>query len=159
MVRLTEIAERLLKAAVIVLMGLMTGLVLLQVVLRSFFGQSIPGNEEMTRYMFVYVIFLAAAVGVRRGVHVNIDVLQRRLSSSWGRLVENVSKLLVGLFLLFLLIMGAELSWSAMGQNSPALGISMGYAYGAIPLGAAFGLLFLLVPAKGSADTIAKVKA
>src|SRR5699024_8297101 len=142
----------LLKIAVVVLMGLMTGLVLLQVLLRSIFGESIPGNEEMTRYMFVYVIFLAAAVGVRRGVHVNIDALQRRLPGSWGLLIKNVSKLLVGLFLLFLLVMGVELSWSTMGQNSPALGISMGYAYFAIPVGSVFGLLFLLVPAKGSDD-------
>ncbi|WP_157983847.1 TRAP transporter small permease [Nesterenkonia muleiensis] len=134
------------QTVMILLLGAMTATVMLQIVLRYFFERPLAGGEEITRYMFVYLIFIGAAMGVRTGIHVSIDVLVRRLPGGSGKLLAVIAQSIVGVFLIFLTLYGIQMSMNTMGQSSPALGIPIGYAYFAIPLGATLGLIFLIGP-------------
>lgn len=134
---------RVVRAILIALMATMTLVVGSQVVLRYVFDSPLSWGEEVTRYMFVYLIFLGAASGIHYGIHVSIDALVRRLPGRYGRAVDLVARAVVALFLLFLFWYGLQLSLRTMGQDSPALGIPIGLAYLAIPLGAALGVFFL----------------
>ncbi|USQ79204.1 TRAP transporter small permease [Ornithinimicrobium faecis] len=124
-------------------MATMTLVVALQVVLRYFFSHPLSWGEEVTRYMFIYLIFLGAASGIHYGIHVSIDVLVRRLPGRYGRAVDKAAHGIVALFLVFLFWYGLQLGMRTMSQNSPALGIPIGLAYMAIPIGALLGLFFL----------------
>lgn len=136
----------ILKGVVVVLLTAMTTTVALQIVLRYFFASPLPWGEEITRYMFVYLIFLGAAVGIHAGIHVSIDALVVRLPGRARRVMELLAKLIVAAFLVVLVIYGTQLAVNTLGQRSPALGIPIGVAYFAIPLGALFGLLFVFAP-------------
>lgn len=141
-----SLTETLVRIVLVALLAAMTGTVLLQIVLRYFFERPLPGAEELTRYMFVYLIFLGAAVGIRTGVHVSIDVLVRRLPGKIGPSLDTVATMIVGAFLLFLVVYGTQMALNTMTQSSPALGIPIGYAYFAVPAGGLLGLLFLVTP-------------
>ena len=58
----------------------MMGCVLLEVVARDMFSISTTWAEELSRFLFVWAVFLGAASAWHRGVHIVIDVLPRRLS-------------------------------------------------------------------------------
>ena len=135
-----------LKVVIVVLLTAMTLTVALQIVLRYFFASPLPWGEEITRYMFVYLIFLGSAVGIHAGIHVSIDALIVRLPARARRAMELLAKLIVAAFLVVLVIYGTQLALTTIGQRSPALGIPIGIAYFAIPLGALFGLLFVFAP-------------
>lgn len=139
----TTLLARAVRVLLIAVMATMTCVVALQVVLRYFFDNPLSWGEEVTRYMFIYLIFIGAASGIHYGIHVSIDVLVRRLPGVYGRVVDLGARVLVGLFLVFLFWFGLKLGLRTMGQDSPALGIPIGLVYMAIPLGAALGLLFL----------------
>ena len=143
---MVSLVARFLKGVIVVLLSAMTITVALQIVLRYFFASPLPWGEEITRYMFVYLIFLGAAVGIHVGIHVSIDALIVRLPARVRRVMELVAKLIVAAFLLVLVIYGTQLALNTLGQRSPALGIPIGLAYFAIPLGALFGLLFVFAP-------------
>lgn len=153
---MVRVVARLVYAVLIALMATMTCLVALQIVLRYFFNNPLSWGEEVTRYMFVYLIFIGAASGIHYGVHVSIDVLVRRLPGRYGQAVDLTARVLVGAFLLFLCWYGLQLGLRTMDQRSPALGIPIGFAYLAIPVGAALGLFFLLTPKeRGSEEVLA----
>lgn len=137
---------RALKMVIVALLAAMTITVALQIVLRYFFASPLPWGEEITRYMFVYLIFLGAAAGIHAGVHVSIDAIVIRLPPRAHRVMELVAKIIVAAFLVVLVIFGTQLALNTLGQRSPALGIPIGLAYFAIPLGALLGLLFVFAP-------------
>ncbi len=140
---MAPLLARALRAVLITLMATMTILVGSQVVLRYVFDNALSWGEEVTRYMFVYLIFLGAATGIHYGIHVSIDVLIRRLPARYGKYVDVAARGVVALFLVFLCWYGLQLSLRTMGQDSPALGIPIGIAYLAIPLGALLSIVFL----------------
>lgn len=136
--------ERIIRWVLIVLVASMTLIVSASVVCRYVFNVPLPWAEEVTRYMFIYTIFLGGAVGVRRSIHVKLDLWRR--DSRTGQVMEWVARLLVTAFLIFLTYYGFVLAGSALEQRSPALGIPIGLAYLAIPLGAVLALVFVWGP-------------
>lgn len=139
--------DRLVRVVLIGLTAAMTVLVATQIVLRYFFRSPLPWGEEVTRYLFIYLIFLGAASGVHHGTHVSIDALVRR-TGAVGWWIDLVGKAIVAIFLALLVWFGVQLSMQTMGQKSPALGIPIGIAYLAIPIGALLSLIFLWGPKK-----------
>lgn len=142
-----QLLARSCKVAIAALLGAMTVLTASQVVLRYAFSSPWSWAEEAVRYMFVYLIFVGAAVGVYERAHFNIPVLVDRLKSGTQRMVRWASAIILGAFLLFLVVYGGKLALDSLSQSSPALGIPMTIPYAAIPIGALLSLIFLLQPA------------
>ena len=65
--------------AVIFIMGVMVAVVSAQVALRYGFNNSIDWADEISRLCFVWLIFLAIPLGIRRGAHIGIELLTVRL--------------------------------------------------------------------------------
>ena len=104
--------------------------------------------EEVTRYISIWVVFLAGGLGVRYGIHLSVDMVVATLPP-WGQRVMHVfACLMVLLFASVLLWYGMKLSISNYAQRSASLQMRMTYANAAIPVGAAlmiFETLRLLV--------------
>ena len=130
----------------VTLLGVMTVLVLVQAGLRYLFETPLAWSEEVTRYLFVYSIFIGAAVGIRHQVHVSIDAVLSRMPDRWRLLAHRASVGIVALFLLFLVVLGLRLALWNMSQTSPALGIPIGLAYLAVPVGGLLAMAFVLGP-------------
>jgi TRAP-type C4-dicarboxylate transport system permease small subunit len=73
--RALNVVDWIVAALVILAMAAMVTLVTVQVGLRYGLNQSIDWADEVSRLLFVWSIFLAIPLGIRRGAHVNIALL------------------------------------------------------------------------------------
>lgn len=132
-----------------------TALIFIQVVFRYVLQDSISWSEELTRYMLIWIVFLAAGYVLNKGAHANIDLLLTRFSPAMRTVVEKISLLLIMAFSCIIIQYGFMLMRFGKRQISSALTIPMHYVYLAIPIGGAlliFYCLVLFVRPKGEAS-------
>lgn len=65
-----------------------TSLVLLNVFLRYFMKTGLFWTEEVTTSCFVWSVFLGAASGYRRGMHIGVDILVNKLPGTLKKIVR-----------------------------------------------------------------------
>jgi TRAP-type C4-dicarboxylate transport system permease small subunit len=102
--RLERVVEWLMALALTIMVVLVFG----NVVLRYAFNSGIAAAEELSRLMFVWLIFLGAILGLRHHAHLGVELVQARLPRSLRRLCAIVSHVLI-LYALALFLYG---SWS-----------------------------------------------
>lgn len=136
--------EKGLRFILILLISAMTIIVFVQIFTRYVLGEAIGWGEEVTRYMFIYSIFLAAAICIRKNMHVGVELLTEKLTGRAKMIMYFISASIVLVFLIVVAFYGILLAIRTMGQNSPALGIPIGTVYAAIPLGAILSILFAI---------------
>lgn len=111
------------------LLAIMVVLVFGNVVLRYAFNSGITVSEELSRWLFVWLIFLGAIVAMRDHAHLGVDSFVSRLPA-WGKKLCLVASQLLMLFALWLLLQG---SWKQTvinaGTAAPATGASMAIFY------------------------------
>lgn len=129
----------------------LVAVVLLAVVVRyfNFFNGSLDWASEYSRFGIIWVVMLGAAVAFDQGAHVAID-FTGSMPPNVRRIVRTIGYLCGVAFVLVLAWQGFRLSLATMRQISPALGVPVGYAYLAIPVGALImtvqSLLFAAIP-------------
>jgi C4-dicarboxylate transporter DctQ subunit len=96
--------------------------------------------EEVTRYTSVWMVFLGAALGLRYGVHLHVDLIVARLPDAVQLPLKIGTCLLMLAFEGVLVWYGAIVAYSNLDQQSSSLLLPMGYVYAAIPVG---GLLMV----------------
>lgn len=134
---------RLLEAMMALLLALMVTMVFANVVLRYGFNFGIPVTEEVSRWLFVWMTFLGAIVGVREHAHLGTDSLVRRLPV-WGRRLCFVGSHGLMLFATWMLLSG---SWQQTLVNwdvkAPTSGASVAIFYGVGVVFAVSAIVFL----------------
>ncbi|MCX8117047.1 MAG: TRAP transporter small permease [Desulfobacterota bacterium] len=88
------------------LLALMVILVFGNVVLRYGFRSGIVISEELSRWLFVWMTFLGAVVGLNYGAHLGTEVLVKRLKGTVRKVVLSVAYLSM-LFVCGLVFSGA----------------------------------------------------
>jgi TRAP-type transport system small permease protein len=122
-------------------LAVMTGAVFLQVALRYAFRTGFEGLDEVPRYLFVWLVMIGAAAAMQRGEHTALDYFVNRLGPRGQALTRAVTTAAaMGLFLV-LIKASLVLVPNAQLQSSPGLGLSLGYVYAAVPVGAVLILL------------------
>jgi C4-dicarboxylate transporter, DctQ subunit len=118
-------------------MGLASFLITLQVILRYFFNYSISWGEELTRYAIVWMSFVGAGMGIRKGAHICVDILMVFLSEQWKKGLTSLMAIVGAGFGMALFVTGCKLVYSGIerGQVSPALEVPIFIVYLAVPLG------------------------
>ena len=132
-------------AALIVLVSVMTVVVFLQVIYRYALTQPLYWSEEVARYLFVWISIVGAALGLQKRGHFGLDLFYRMLPNKGRRFLQFIIYLLMGVVVLVILVQGISLVEKTSLQESPAMGISMGWAYACLPVGAALMAIHLLV--------------
>ena len=123
------------------LLAVVCGLGLWQVVSRFVLSQPSSWTEEVMRRLLIWSVMLGTVVAFRRGAMISVD-LMLRLSRGWWRSV--LRALIAGMtlaFLLALLWFGVDLAWRVRFQTFSSIELSMAWAYAALPVGAAFGMV------------------
>lgn len=131
--RAVEVTVDLLSRAAVVAM---TVLVLVQVVLRYVLNVPLVWVEEVTVFLMIWMAFMGAAIGVRRGAHIAMTILVDRLPTRVARALFYASTLAIIAFSVIVAWQGTLLALSVGGQRSAALGVPMGIPYIIVPLGA-----------------------
>jgi TRAP-type C4-dicarboxylate transport system permease small subunit len=100
--------------------------------------------DEVARLCFVWMIFLGAALAVRRGAHFRLHLLIDRLGATARRRVDLLVTLIVIAFAAVLVTGGIAIAPLARRQVTDALEISMLWFYAALPVGGALMIVFAL---------------
>ncbi len=122
-----------------------TILIFVQVICRYVLQNSLSWSEELTRYMMVWIVFLAVGFVLSKGGHANIDMLLNRFSPGARRVVEKGSLLLIIVFSGIVIRYGFVLMRFGRKQVSSALELPMHYVYLAIPIGGALLIFYCIV--------------
>lgn len=123
----------------------MTASICLQVFFRYVLGNSISWSEEFSRYLMIWMGFAGASVALRQGSHVAIDYFSGRFGPRAQGLMRLAARGVIAVFLVFLVKEGWALSTFFVGQKSPAMRISMFWAYAATFTGGIFMSIHLVV--------------
>jgi TRAP-type C4-dicarboxylate transport system permease small subunit len=135
---LSDLSARLIHWTLVVMVAVMTVIVIVQVLLRYILLYSLSWSEEVARYLMIWVSFLAAGLAVQKGLHIGMESLLIRLSPPVRRKVNLITKSAILVFLLYLTVGGFKVAWLVWDQSSPALFLSMSYAYAAAGVGGLF---------------------
>lgn len=118
---------------IIPLMFLMSVIIGLQVIMRYVFQNSLVWSEELSRYMFIWLIYFAVSYTARREKHIRIDAAINLYPKKLRPYIEILSELIVLGFSVFIAVTAVtvfqKITWS--GQLSPAMRIPMQYVYAA----------------------------
>ncbi len=112
-------------------MAVMVAMVFGNVVLRYVFNSGITVSEELSRWLFVWMTFLGAIVGLKEHGHLGTDMLVSRL----GPVGKRVCLVLAQALMLFVTVVMLQGSWAQTQINleveAPVSGASMAWVYGA----------------------------
>jgi TRAP-type C4-dicarboxylate transport system permease small subunit len=134
----------LVEGALLVLMVALCADVFLGVFSRYVMMRTFTWYDEIARLCFVWMIFLGAAVGVRRGSHFRLHLLVNRFGSRAARAARVLSVLVVTGFGAVLIWQGLKLVELGQFQQTPVMGLSKAYVYASMPVGGALMIVFAL---------------
>src|SRR5262249_686598 len=99
-------------------------------------------TEELSRFLFIWMVMLGAMIGVREGSHFEVDVWPE-LGARANALLRIVSHIFVLIFAIVFLYWGIEFVRFGWHQESELAELPMPFIFTAWPLAGATWLLFL----------------
>lgn len=132
-----------------VLLSSMTIIITLQLILR-WTGQPLDWTEEIARYCFVWLIYIACSYGVKQRAHIKVDVFTLLLKPKGKFVLQVISNVLFFSFAVVITYQGVLLlkQLAQLGQVSPAVQIPMIFPYASYTVG------FMMVILRLVQDTI-----
>lgn len=139
--------DKLLEFSLIILMGANVLNVLWQVFTRFVLRDPSSFNEELARYLLIWVGLLGASYAAGKKMHLAIDVVLQGLRNKTKIWTEIFVQVFIFLFSFFVMVIGGLRLVTItliLNQISAALRIKLGYVYLALPLS---GLLIMFYAA------------
>ena len=137
---LSQVVEGLL----LVMMVLLCLDVFLGVFSRYVMARTFTWYDEIARLLFVWIVFLGAAVGVRRSAHFRLHLVLDRFPPGIRRVANVVGVLVLMGFGLLMIQQGWKLVELGQFQRTPVMGLSKQYVYASVPAGGALVILYSL---------------
>lgn len=122
----TRWTERLMALALAIMVVLTFG----NVVLRYVFNSGYAGAEEISRLAFVWLIFLGAIVAQKRGDHLGMNMVQKRLSP----FLRRVCAVICHVAILYGIWLFASGSWTQVKVGAKQVAPVTGYSMALMPL-------------------------
>lgn len=154
-----EFLDGIVAKAIVIIMGVMVAIVSAQVALRYGLNDSIDWADEISRLCFVWSIFLAIPLGIKRGAHIGIELLTMhlpaRVQGGLYRAMAVLSAVLMGLIAVEAFVLTRD-QWDEL---MPTVNASAAWFMVPVWFGAGHSILHLLrlavrgAPVKHSAIT------
>jgi TRAP-type C4-dicarboxylate transport system permease small subunit len=97
-------------------------------------GQALSWYDEVARYLFIWMVFLAAAVAVRRRAHFGVNLLVARLAPGPRMAARRLCWAIVVGYGIFITVQGLRVMDGVSVQESPALGLALSWVFLAVPV-------------------------
>jgi len=136
--------SRIVEGLLLVMMVVLCLDVFLGVFSRYVIARTFTWYDEIARLLFVWIVFLGAAVGVRRSAHFRLHLLIDRLRPGGRRLAHVIGVLVLIGFGLVLIQQGWKLVELGQFQRTPVMGLSKQWVYASVPTGGALVILYSL---------------
>jgi TRAP-type C4-dicarboxylate transport system permease small subunit len=134
-VKMVDTLNKAVGIVLAVMLGVMSILVIAQVISRFVIQFPIIWSEELSRYLMVYIVFAGASLAIRHNQLISIEILPESLSEKKREILIIFVMILSIVFFGILFFQGLSMIGHVKDQMSAGLGISMSYAYAAIPIG------------------------
>ena len=121
--------------AIVVIMGI-------QVIMRYVFKSSLAWSEEVSRYLFIWMVFVGISYGVKRASHMRIDMLEHFFPILKKPLIF-IANLSILAFAIYMYLPGVSVIRDLIktGQTSPAAGAPMYLVYTGLLVGLTFSVI------------------
>jgi len=143
-----KVLDRSLEVLVMVVVAVLVLDVLWQVFTRLVLRNPSTVTEELATFMLIWVALLGAAVTLGRGAHLGIDYFVGKLPVRAKVFTEVIVFFCVAAFSFSVMVVGGidlVASMLALGQESPALRVKVGYVYLAVPISGFFLTLYAIM--------------
>jgi len=127
--RVARVIVRGFEILIVVCLSIMGILVFGNVVLRYAFNSGIAVSEELSRLLFVWLIFLGAVLASARRIHIGFDTLQQAVGPRVRRALVVFTGLLILVGCAIFIVGGWRQTLINAGNAYPVLGISYGWLY------------------------------
>ncbi len=128
----------------VALLVVMSLLVIVNVAMRFLLNSSIVFSEEISRFLFIWVVYIGAIIAVRDDSHIYVDFIRKKFPEKLQFVLKVVCELAMILGCLFFFLGSIDLTEVNITDHSPVAGISLGFVYSAGLLGS-FGMIIMLI--------------
>ena len=147
--------EKVLKAGVFTVFSALVLVVTFQVLSRILFPDlSQIWTEEVTRFLFIYAIALAAPLAMKRRAYVNIDLINK-LPSKFVIVIKVLVELMIICLFVVIFYYGIKFTMLGASQRAPTIKIPISVVFVAVPF---MGALMTLYSAANLIDFIKHIK-
>lgn len=125
----------------IILLGFMVVIMGLQIFMRYVLSNSLSWPEEVTRYLFIWFVFLGISYGIKNNVHIKVDIIESLFPKTRPFLMV-IQDILFLTFCIYLIKPGINVITKLISteQTSPALNLYMYYVYVSLLVGLVLAL-------------------
>ena len=135
---------RIVEDVCFVLVVVLAVVVFFQVFNRFILKAPMAWTEELAMLLFQWVVFLGAAVGVKRMSHFGIDLLVEKLSEKTRHRIELIVPFAVGAIAVTLIVEGFKLLKLTQYQLYTTMDISHAWATAAMPISGILMMFYLI---------------
>jgi TRAP-type C4-dicarboxylate transport system permease small subunit len=145
MATLKKVLDTFLVWAVCMLTVVLLAVMSAQVLWRYVFNDPIYWSEELARYLFVWLTFLAASMAFRDHKHMAVDLIQPLLGPTALRWQHAIITGILAVFFIIVLVVAPEILSITLDQPSAALNIPIALLYLSFPFSIFIMLLYLVM--------------
>jgi TRAP-type transport system small permease protein len=139
-----KLLDRFIEAACAMAVVALTVTVSLQVFNRFVLKTPLAWSEDLAMLLFQWVVFLGAALGVKRTRHFGIELVVRKFPERMRHWVELVIPVVMAIVALVMIVQG----WTILGFNRnrtfPTMDLTYTWAFLSIPLAGVLILIYLV---------------
>ena len=129
-----NVLNKILEILGTVTLGIMTILVVYQVITRYVFNAPSRFSEALSQYLFVWMIMFGSAYVYGSREHLTIDLLKDKFSPKLNMIVEVIANVCLFAFILLVCVYGGwKYTASQVNRIDPSLHISMAILYTSVP--------------------------
>lgn len=132
--KIVRMVRKVSNGVIVALFALLSLLVLMQVVCRI--GHiSQTWIDEISKFLFIWLVYLGGSVTVSRGLNITFDLFLDGAKGKTFTVLFGIVNFCCLTFLTAMMVLGAQNAWVNRGQSSAMTGINMGLMNLAIPVG------------------------
>jgi len=139
-----KLLDRLLEAACALTVVALTVIVSLQVFNRFVLKTPLAWSEDLAMLLFQWVVFLGAALGVKRLRHFGIELVVRKFPEKMRHRIELLTPVVMAIVALVMIVQGWTLLTFNRTRTYPTMDLTYTWAFLPIPLAGLFILIYLV---------------
>lgn len=130
-----------------ILLALITVVMAMEIIARYIFNDSFRFASELSRYLFIWFVFISASYAIVKNTHIRIEGFIKLWPKKLHPYLKLLGNILWFLFSLFIAYIGFRYSINMLQNTanvSSAMKIPMGFIYLSIPIGYALMVIRLI---------------
>lgn len=157
--KIEKVISHIINIVIVISLTVIVLLVFGNTFLRYVFNSGISGSVEITRYLFIWIVFLGSILALRNKKHIAMELPYDKFPHLLKKIIFIIGRLLM-LFLVILIFEGGyNITKLNLGSVSPSMGVPLILVYSSlmvVSLGMALIILIELYQAFTSRDYIEK---